>query len=212
MADQPPQRVGDAERERAVDVLREASVDGRLTLEELAERAELAHAARTRDELAAVTADLAPVPAEATALVPAAPEPERHRVVCSALRRFGRYALPPRTRYALVFGTLQLDLREAVLAGPAAEIEVRNVFGTATLIVPEHVDVQVVGGAAFGTSDVRLPPELPPPGAPVVRVRVSGLGGTVRVRTTPPLRDVLRDQFAGAARQLVDRLSQPPPR
>jgi hypothetical protein len=48
----------DADRDVALSLLREASVDGRLTLEELAERAELVSAARTRDEVAAATADL----------------------------------------------------------------------------------------------------------------------------------------------------------
>jgi DUF1707 SHOCT-like domain/Cell wall-active antibiotics response LiaF, C-terminal len=200
MSDLPPQRVGDAEREQAVEVLRRASVEGRLTLEELADRAELAHAARTRDELAVVTADLAPAPAAA------APGPERRRVICSALRRNGRFSLPGHSRFDLWFGTLELDLREAVIAGSAVEIEIRNVFGTATLLVPEHVDVEVTGDAPLGTTDVRLEPPPPPPGAPVVRVSVSGLGGTVRVRATPPL----RDRLASAARQLVERIGSPP--
>jgi len=198
MSELPPQRVGDADREQAVELLRQASVEGRLTLEELADRAELAHAARTHDELAVVTADLAP-PA------PLAPAEDR-RVIASALRRNGRFSLAPRSRFELWFGTLELDLRQAVLAGPLAEIEIRNVFGTATLLVPEHVDVEVTGDALLGTTDVRLAAEAPPPGAPVVRVVVSGVGGTVRIRTTPPL----RDQLASAARQLVERIGPPP--
>ena len=46
----------DSNRETALALLREASVDGRLTIEELAERAELVSAARTRDEVADATA------------------------------------------------------------------------------------------------------------------------------------------------------------
>ena len=45
----------DAERDTALALLRDASVDGRLTVEHLAERAELVHAARTRDDLAPPT-------------------------------------------------------------------------------------------------------------------------------------------------------------
>jgi hypothetical protein len=41
-----------ADRDIALALLREASVDGRLTLEDLADRAELVHTARTRNELA----------------------------------------------------------------------------------------------------------------------------------------------------------------
>src|SRR3954468_11181195 len=59
-----PLRASDAERERAVDVLRRAAGDGRLTLEELAERVEGALAAKTRQALERLTADLpAPAPA-----------------------------------------------------------------------------------------------------------------------------------------------------
>ncbi len=48
----------DDERERAVDALRAAVVEGRLTLEEFSERVERAHGARTDQDLAALQADL----------------------------------------------------------------------------------------------------------------------------------------------------------
>lgn len=51
-------RVSDAEREAVVERLREASVEGRLTLAELTERTEAAYLARTRAELDQLTADL----------------------------------------------------------------------------------------------------------------------------------------------------------
>ncbi|WP_433226930.1 DUF1707 SHOCT-like domain-containing protein [Microtetraspora malaysiensis] len=51
-------RASDAEREAVVERLREASVDGRLTLAELTERTEAAYLARTHAELAQITADL----------------------------------------------------------------------------------------------------------------------------------------------------------
>jgi hypothetical protein len=53
-------RVGDADRNRAADLLREAHVAGYLTLEELDERLGTALAARTRGELDRLTADLPP--------------------------------------------------------------------------------------------------------------------------------------------------------
>ena len=62
----PDERVGDAERERAVALLAEHCAAGRFDLDEMGRRAALAHAARTRDELEAVLADLpGAVPAEA---------------------------------------------------------------------------------------------------------------------------------------------------
>src|SRR5436305_14135726 len=51
-------RASDHERELAVARLRDASAEGRLTLDELMERSETAYAARTHGELVKVTADL----------------------------------------------------------------------------------------------------------------------------------------------------------
>jgi class 3 adenylate cyclase len=53
-------RVGDAERQQVIDLLREATSDGRLTLDEFAERAGEVFGARTRHDLDRVVADLPP--------------------------------------------------------------------------------------------------------------------------------------------------------
>ncbi|GHC55627.1 DUF1707 and FHA domain-containing protein [Streptomyces flavofungini] len=53
-----PARLTDAERERALEVLREGAALGRLSHDTFVRRMELALAARRRDELAALTADL----------------------------------------------------------------------------------------------------------------------------------------------------------
>jgi hypothetical protein len=54
-------RVSDAERESVAAQLRDAATEGRLTLAEADERQALAYAARTRDDLRPLTADL-PLP------------------------------------------------------------------------------------------------------------------------------------------------------
>lgn len=54
----PELRASHADRDRAVEVLRDAARDGQLTASELDERVEAALTARTRSELAALTADL----------------------------------------------------------------------------------------------------------------------------------------------------------
>jgi len=51
-------RASDSEREAAVERLRAASVEGRLTLGELTARTEAAYSAQTRGELVRITADL----------------------------------------------------------------------------------------------------------------------------------------------------------
>jgi Domain of unknown function (DUF1707) len=64
MSDARAVRASDAERERAVEHLRAASPEGRLTLEELSERVTAAYEARTDQELDALTDDL-PIEADA---------------------------------------------------------------------------------------------------------------------------------------------------
>src|SRR5205823_12562238 len=63
-------RAGHAEREQAIESLKDAFVDGRLTMDELDARAGRALAARTCAELAALTADIPPAarPAHSPAL------------------------------------------------------------------------------------------------------------------------------------------------
>jgi DUF1707 SHOCT-like domain len=65
-------RAGHADRERVIEALKSAFVDGRLTKDELAERTGRALKARTYANLAALTADL---PAESAVAGPAAVEP-----------------------------------------------------------------------------------------------------------------------------------------
>ena len=51
-------RASDADRERAIDTLKAAFVQGRLTIDELAMRTGVALASRTYGELTAITADI----------------------------------------------------------------------------------------------------------------------------------------------------------
>ena len=54
----PEVRASDADRDRVVDVLRDAAADGRLTVDEFDERMATALSSRTLGELAVLTADL----------------------------------------------------------------------------------------------------------------------------------------------------------
>ena len=57
-ADSPSERVADADRERAIEQLREHMLAGRLNAEEFEDRLGSAHSAKTRGELDAVRNDL----------------------------------------------------------------------------------------------------------------------------------------------------------
>ncbi len=171
----------DAEREHAVTVLRDAVVEGRLTLEEFSERVSGAQVARTDRELAALTVDL-----PATAPAPAMPAPVRHRALCSRLVRSGAWELPTRSSWRSLFGTIELDLREVRLAGPETELAVYNLFGTVRIRVPPGVAVRVEGGGAFASQVLQPPPWPAPRDAPLLRIVVSGPGGTLYVTSSEP--------------------------
>jgi hypothetical protein len=172
------QRAGDADRERAVALLRDATVQGRLTLEEFSERVERALRARTHDELQELGADLAGVSVPALAMAPAA----SRWVVASALNRKGRWPLPPSYRLNVVCGTVVLDLGQAVVQAAETALHVRNYFGTVTIVVPDAVRVEIDDGGAFLTNEVALPERQPPDSAPLIRIRTSGMGGTNHIR------------------------------
>jgi DUF1707 SHOCT-like domain len=190
-----PLLASDADRDIALALLREASVDGRLTLDDLAERAEMVHRARTRDDVAAATAGLAPA-------LPAPDEgAEVHRAILSSLVREGRWRLAPRNRFSTILGSVRLDLREAVLPGPVVEIEARAVLGSIDLLVSEGVQVHVTGGAPLSSQDLRVD-GTPREGAPLIRIHYSGALGSLAVRSRPRLADQIKE----SARRLTDRL------
>ena len=175
--DLPAIRASDQERERSIVLLRDAVVSGRLTLEEFSERVGRAQLARTDRDLAELTVDLpahAPVPAVITRA--------KHRALCSKLVRRGSWEMPERSSWRSLFGTIVLDLREARLAGPEVELDIYNLFGTVTVIVPAGVKLDVEGGGAFASQVIEPPSMSPPDGAPRLRIRASGPGGTLYVR------------------------------
>ena len=61
----PELRASDSDRERTVEVLRHAALDGQLTVAELEERVSAAYAARARRELEQLTADVSSAAAQA---------------------------------------------------------------------------------------------------------------------------------------------------
>jgi hypothetical protein len=167
---------GDADRSKAIVTLRDATVEGRLTLDEFADRVERAELARTDTELAEIVADL---PAAGVADLPVA-----HGAWFSRLTRGGRWELAPSSKVLSVCGTFDLDLGQATLHGAETVVHVRNVFGTVTILVPRGVHVSVDGGGPFGTRDIDLPDTGPVGDAPRLRIVTSGVGGTLRVKTS----------------------------
>ncbi len=175
--DPPAILASDAEREHSIALLQGGVVEGRLTLEEFSDRVSRAQAARTDRELTALTADL---PALASPPAPRA-APARYRATVSKLERRGAWEIPAHSKWRCLCGTIVLDLREGRLAGPQVELEIFNVFGTVTVLVPAGIAVEVEGGGMFASQVLEPPAWPPPPGAPRLTIRVAGPGGTLRV-------------------------------
>jgi hypothetical protein len=187
VAEPPAIRASDAEREQTVERLREACADGRITFEELAERIELAYAARTTGELEAVAADLPAAPAAAKA---ERDDKEWAVAIMGGAERRGRWRPAARTVAVAVMGGVELDLREATIEHPEVEIEAVAVMGGVDITVPEHVDVQLNGFALMGGNDAPRDSGAIPSGAPVVRVKAYSVMGGVSVKRKPPGEDL----------------------
>lgn len=205
-----PIRASDAEREAAMDVLRDGAAEGRLTFEELADRLEAAAGALTREDLSRLTADLpaddvpgapatwrAGVPAEA-----AVRTPSRRASVFGDLTQDGAWRVPDISRWSAVFGDVTIDLREALVSHARIEIEASSVFGDVTLLVPEGVLVEIRSKTVFG--DVKKDAgHRAPPGAPLVVLTGGTWFGDVRVRAVR-LRERLAHAFLGRSRPGID--------
>ena len=118
-------RVGDADRERTLSLLRQAAEEGRLSPEELDDRVARARAARTSGELEFVLGDLRPgtalprpagVPTAAEALAALASvghRPEARLVLNAALsaeKREGNWLVPPFIRATAGAANVRMDL------------------------------------------------------------------------------------------------------
>ncbi|GAA3753570.1 DUF1707 domain-containing protein [Plantactinospora mayteni] len=184
-------RVSDREREQVVELLGTAAAEGRLTLDEYADRATAAHAAKTRGELARLTDDLptdstgAPVPARRSESGVAEPAPERLVAIFGNESRKGRWPVPARLEAQSIFGECHIELQDTTLSHPVVTIEATAIFGSVTIFVPEGVEVRLTGTAIFGSKESKLRGTAPP-GGPVLEVNSKVIFGSVTVR--PPKR------------------------
>src|SRR4051794_3237075 len=158
--------VSDTERNHAVIALRDATVEGRLTLEEFSDRVGSAELARTGADLEQALSGLPARRSESDA-------PLKQGALFSRLERSGRWELAPRSTVRSVCGTVGLDLRRATLAGRETTLNIKNWFGTITIVVPRGVEVSVDGGGPFGTREIQLPDTGPVPDAPRLRIHTS---------------------------------------
>jgi hypothetical protein len=173
----PATRASDAERDAVVERLRTAAGEGRLGLDELADRLDRALSAVTRADLEPLAADLPEQPAPA----PSGGGGRRWIVaIMGGGRHRGRWRIASRCTVVNVMGGSDLDLTEAIVEGPETEIRVFSLMGGSNVIVPDGVHVELGGFAFMGGNDLKIEGRpAPHAGAPVVRVRAySVMGGT----------------------------------
>ena len=177
MSGELEKRASDTDREQVVVRLRDASAEGRLTLEEFSDRAALAYRAQTRAELARLTDDL-----------PTSKPPSSRRrpvrwsgVLIGDVKRTGRWRIHDETHVVMGIGDCQLDLRTAELDGDEITITISQIIGDTTIVVPRHVDVELSGFFLIGDKSLDASEEELPPSAPRIRVRAYGLIGDLKV-------------------------------
>jgi hypothetical protein len=181
-----PLRASDSERERAAEQLRDAAGEGRLTVDELDERLNRCYAAKTVAELAELTVDVVVLSRDSapgsprTSGAAVKPGPGGSSTIISILSgsdRSGHWRVAPRLKVISVLGGSDIDLTEAEFAAPVTEITVFSLMGGADIRVPDGVEVQITKFALLGGNDVELSDQAPPPGAPVIHLRMLSIMG-----------------------------------
>ncbi|MFJ4710881.1 DUF1707 domain-containing protein [Streptomyces sp. NPDC088785] len=185
-------RASDADRDRIADILREALAEGRLDADEHAERIDGVYRAKTVGELEPLVRDLpgahtggpsgaSPAPERpAPGTVPPLPGENLVAVFSSTVRR-GRWRVGRRTHAYAVFGSVEIDLSEAIFEYPQIYIKAVSVFGSVEIRVPENVSLRGSGGGILGSFEVDAM-DAPDPGAPVVYVDGAAVLGSIEAR------------------------------
>ena len=203
-------RVSDSERDAALSELSRQAAAGRLTLDELEERAGQALGARTRADLATVTRDL---PAEAPATPDRRKTPVRWFVaIMGGSRRRGRFRAASVVNGLAIMGGDEIDLRDAELDSDGLTLNLYALMGGSTVYLPDTVDVEVGGFSIMGGSDERGPNSRPRPGAPLVRINSYCLMGGNTIWRLPPQARGLGLKESRRLAQQAERGQLPPGR
>jgi hypothetical protein len=186
-------RASDAERDRIADILHDALAEGRLTTDEHAERVEGVLRAKTVGELDVFIRDLpaahrqgpgpspAPAPYRPTVgAIPIDPDDNVVAIFSSAVRK-GRWRTGRRIHAYAIFGSVEIDLSEALFDHQQVMIKAFSVFGSVEIRVPENVSLRGMGGGVLGSFEVDTL-DSGDPEAPVVYVDGWAVLGSVEAR------------------------------
>ncbi len=188
----PGLRASDADREHVAELLGRAFAEGRLSTEEHSERLEAVYAAKTMGELRPLVVDLPVVfdPPTAAGMTTAQPADALARysggdqvvAVFGETKRTGRWMVRSGLNARAFFGSVELDLTEAVLEQREITITANAVFGEVIIRVPDGVILHDEGSAVFGSRKLNTPYATFGPETPVVHVRGTALFGNVEAK------------------------------
>jgi DUF1707 SHOCT-like domain/Cell wall-active antibiotics response LiaF, C-terminal len=186
-------RISDADRERVAELLRQAAGEGRLDIDELEQRLELAYAAKTYGELVPITQDLPaakashPEPMPSKARIGGLPTTSNAIAIFGGAERKGSWVVPDHFNAFAMFGGVELDLVQASLESRDVTIIAVAIMGGVDIVVPDDLTVMVDGAGILGGfgETTRHSTPAPPAGAPVVRIKGMALFGGVTVTRKP---------------------------
>ncbi|MFI8890843.1 DUF1707 SHOCT-like domain-containing protein [Streptomyces paradoxus] len=206
-------RASDAERDRIADILHDALAEGRLTADEHAERVEGVLSAKTVGELEVFIRDLpaahrpgpgsspAPAPHRPTAgAVPIDPDDNVVAVFSGAVRK-GRWRAGRRIHAYAVFGSVEIDLSEALFDHQQVVVKSFAIFGSVDIRVPENVSLRGTGSGVLGSFEVDTL-DSGDPQAPIVYVDGWAVLGSVEAR---PKRGKIVADILDRVQRKVDR-------
>ncbi len=181
-------RASDADRDRVLKILSDATADGRLSVEEHHDLMTQTLHAKTRGELEVITTDLCPyeepAPAPATHVVARTASRRGMLAVFAARTRKGSWQVPTEFHVNAIFGGIELDFRDAQFDAPEVLCVANSIFGEIEITVPDWVRVIDEGTAIFGAREESGASS----GTPTVTLRMKGLSafGAVEVKHRAP--------------------------
>ena len=178
----PSLRASDADRDAVIELLKERTADGTLTLDELAERVDGALSARTRADLDVITVDLA---GKRTATATRRTPTRTVVAVMAGAGRKGRWRCGERVVAVAVMGGCQLDFRGAEIDADDVHVTAIAVMGGIDIVVPEGIEVSLDGFPVMGGKSMQVKNVPTLPGSPRIHVHAFPIMGGVGVRSRP---------------------------
>ncbi|MFH8614516.1 DUF1707 domain-containing protein [Streptomyces sp. NPDC017979] len=170
----PSRRIGEADRDSAVERLQQAYAEGFIPHEEMDVRLHRALTAETHGDLASALRSL---PAQE-------PAPKSTSTIAAAggrIKRRGAWRVPRTLKVESAYGRVHLDLSKAVFEHPVVDIELALGTGRAKITVPRDATVDL-DGLQTGWKDSHYVPRSGRDGRDGPTIRITGAMGFGRLK------------------------------